>query len=245
MTKLHELIAVEPDLKGKAQQALNEIKKALASPQLFTGEVRTYDSLYEGGETFPDEVSNPSTTVPQLLAYLGEVYGDWMDVGLQKEVTNSDTSATVDVGEITFNLPAPALLNLESKLQELRRVYDALPVLDPAETWKYDDAKEIWVSKERVTFRTKKVLRNHVKAEATEQHPAQVEVYTEDERAGTWTKVVFSGAVTAKRKRQILARIDDLYHEVKKARQRANDIEANTAEFSETLFDYIHGNGVE
>ena len=47
------------------------------------------------------------------------------------------------------------------------------------------------------TLRTKKVPRNHVKAEATEKHPAQVEVYYEDVAVGYWTTVKFSGALPA------------------------------------------------
>lgn len=43
------------------------------------------------------------------------------------------------------------------------------------------------------------VPRNHVKAEATDKHPAQVEVYHEDVPVGYWTTVKFSGALPARR----------------------------------------------
>jgi hypothetical protein len=242
MPKLHELIAVEPDLKASAIRSFKEVSHTFGSPTALVGEVRTYQPLEEGGDEFPDEITNLSTTVSDLLSQLSGQYGNWLDVAMQKEVSNSVTSADVVVdGEVLFaELPTPALLNLESKLGELRAIYAALPTLDPTERWNFDTGQGCYVSEPRVTFRTQKVLRNHVKAEATPEHPAQVEVYTEDERVGRWTKIVRSGMVTVVQKRQMLSRIDRLAQAVKKARQRANDVEANVDEYAATLFDYIN-----
>ena len=57
-----------------------------------------------------------------------------------------------------------------------------------------DVSTDSWKTEPVQTYRTKRVPRNHVKAEATEKHPAQVEVYYEDVTIGYWTTVKFSGS---------------------------------------------------
>lgn len=246
MTKLHEIIAVEPELKGDAQKALAQLRGILEHPQTFQGEIRTYEPLEENGEPFPSEVDAISTTIPEVLDLLRGAYGAWIDVTLQKECSNTTTEADVVVdGKVIFSkLPAPALLNLESRLEELRGFYATLPTLDVTKSWKFSEADEIFVSDPITTYRTKKLLRNHVKSEATDKFPAQVDVYTEDARVGTWTKVLRSGAITLKSKRQMLARLETLLRAVKQARQRANDTEATLDAFSEKIFSYINDGAV-
>ena len=50
-------------------------------------------------------------------------------------------------------------------------------MLDASETWNFDSSSDPWATEPVQTVKTKKLPRNHVKAEATEKHPAQVEVY--------------------------------------------------------------------
>ena len=64
-----------------------------------------------------------------------------------------------------------------------------------------------------------------MKAEATEKHPAQVEVYYEDVVVGHWRTVKFSGALPASRVKELLERVDKLQQAVKFAREEANDSE--------------------
>lgn len=242
MAKLHELLAVENDLRKAANSAIQEVKARLANRSILVGQTRRYSPLVEGGETFPNEDTNLNTTISEQLEILQQQYGSFMDVSLQKEVSNLGTSANVVVdGKILFdNLPSTALLNLEAKLIELRSVYANIPTLDPAERWEYDEGQGHYVSSERETHRTKKIHRNHTLYDATDKHPAQVQVYTEDERVGTWTTVIHSGMITQTDKRQRLSRIDRLIHEVKKARQRANDITADEKTYAAQVFNYIN-----
>jgi len=242
-TQLHELIAVEPDLKSRANQDRATYQGVLNHPQNFIGEVRVYRPLEEGGETFPDEVTNITELTEDVVENFNESYGSWLDVTVQKEITNAHALADVVVdGEVIFkNLPAPALLNLEARLSEIKEFYKSLPVLDLTETWTYDSNTNVWLSAPRKTFRAKKLYRNHVKAEATKEHPAQVEVYTEDVRVGEWTKIVRSSAITSSEKKEILHRIDDLALAVKRARQRANTVLAETPKIAAPLFEYING----
>lgn len=242
MTKLHELIAVESDLKSKALSEAQTAKEIFGASSGMIGEIRVYQPLVEGDETFPDEVTNLVTTVDEVLGLVRGSFGSWMDVALTKEVQNTQTNADVIVDGIDLfvGLPAPALLNLESKLAEIKKVYSLIPTLDPTEVWEYSEGQEKFISEPRMTFRTKKVPKNHVLAEATKEHPAQVEVFTEDVRVGTWTKTVQCGMVSQSAKRRMLARIDKLLRAVKQARQRANSLEIEQGKFADALFEYIN-----
>jgi hypothetical protein len=79
------------------------------------------------------------------------------------------------------------------------------------------------------------------KAEATEQHPAQVEVYYEDVIVGYWRTVKFSGALPAERVNELLSRVEKLQEAVKYAREEANNIEADEQKVGERVFSYIFG----
>ncbi|MET0415581.1 MAG: hypothetical protein ABW022_06130, partial [Actinoplanes sp.] len=116
-----------------------------------------------------------------------------------------------------------------------------LPVLDAAESWQRDDSTDSWRTEPVRTNRTKKVPRNHVKAEATEKHPAQVEVYYEDVTVGYWTTVKFSGALPAKRVNEILDRVLALQTAVKFAREEANNTEAVDQKVGAAVFGYLFG----
>jgi hypothetical protein len=91
------------------------------------------------------------------------------------------------------------------------------------------------------TARTKKIPRNHVKAEATEKHPAQVEVYHEDVVVGYWKTVKFSGALPAKRMNELLDRLERLQKAVKFAREEANNQTAEEQKIGRTVLGYIFG----
>lgn len=244
MGKLHELLAVDSDLKAEAQRTLSQTADLFSkgSGQL-AGQVRHYTPLEDGGEPFADEVAELATTVKAELDKVSSAVAAWVDAAVQKEVTNQKTQADVEVDgkKILTGLPATALLNLESKLAEIRALYAAIPTNDPAERWKWDEQQGRFVSETRDTYRTKKVMRNHVLADATKEHPAQVQVYNEDIRVGTWQTTKFSGMLTPIEKQQRMARIDTLLRAVKQARERANNIDVVSTHVGKTIFDYING----
>lgn len=245
MGKLHELLAVEPDLKSEAQRLASKVKALFTEGKgRLIGQIRTYQPLEEGSEDFADEVAELAATVDNELLDWEVAFSGWLDAAIQKEVTNQETTAdvTMDDGIALFkNMPATALLNLEAKLTEIRQVFKAIPTNDPTESWSRDADLGCFVSRPRTTYKTKKILRNHVKAEATKEHPAQVEVYTEDVRVGTWTTIIHSGMLTPVEKQNRLTRIDLLARAVKQARQRANSIEITDVHLGKKLFAYIYG----
>jgi len=132
------------------------------------------------------------------------------------------------------------VLFLEKQLVDLHTFGKKLPVLDAAESWRRDEVRRPAGATEPVhTIRTKKVPRNHVKAEATDKHPAQVEVYYEDIPVGTWRTVKFSGALPAARVNELLGRVEKLQQAVKFAREEANDTEVTEQKVGERVFKYL------
>ncbi len=243
MSKLHELIAVEPDLKLEATRVSGEVSNLFANGTgRLIGQVRKYRSLTDEGEQLPTEVVELGTTVKDEFTKLEDAYSRWLDVTVQKEVTNGHTTADVMVDNVVVlkALPAPALLNLEAKLAALRAVYAATPTNDPSERWDYDAQQNVYVSQPRDAYRTKKVPRVIVKYPATVEHPAQTEMYVEDVREGVWTTTKRSGMLTPVEKRTLLERVDSLLRAVKTARQRANDTDIVPVTVAKAIFAYLH-----
>lgn len=243
MGKLHELLAVETDLANKARSVMSETVKRFGDIANYVGQRRNYAPLVDDGQPFPPEDKELPRTVNDDLNQVFYSFGRWVDASIQKEVTNQDTLANVEVDDVVIlaDLPATALLNLESKLADLGKVLKAIPVNDLAYRWAWDEDVGGYVSSPRVTFRTEKAMKTHVQYEATKEHPAQVQTYAEDNRVGEWTTVIHSGAVSASDKRGLIERWETLILAIKIARQRANDIEASTANVSDKIIKYLRG----
>lgn len=240
--KLHELLAVEPDLRSDATRVLKEVASLFRdAPERLFGTFKSYFALLEGGEDFADESNEMTSTVAEELDLVAAAWSKYVDAALQKEATNQGAEATLSIGNISITLPATGLLNLESRLQEFKTVYATIPTLDPKEAWKWNKDEGCYVSANRTAYKTAKVPTVIEAAPATEEHPAQVHIYNVDKRVGYWESKVFSGMLTKEDKRLKLARIDILLRTVKKARQRANDVEVAPVELADQLVDFING----
>ncbi len=243
--KLHELLAVEASLKGQADSVVKETMTNFTKKQhLFTGKTRKYQPVDDDGEKFPEESVEMATTVPDRLKYTFDALIPALDVTFQKEVTNTEAVADVEVnGEVLFkDMPATALLTLESELKKLRQLLLKAPTLEPGKGWTKEQAVvNTWKSKEIVTVKTKKVEDFKVIVQPTEKHPAHVEKITEDKTVGHWHTTDISGEITSNDKHEMLARLDNLAREVKRARARANQVTASKRKIGKTLLDFIKG----
>ena len=241
MSELHQLLAVEPELKAAVARESQRIDKLFKDGAVrLAGVVKVYTPIDEGGETLPSEVVPLATAVEDELEFLRDVYIDWIDVAMQKETTNQTAHGSFPLPNFDFSLPATALLNLEGKLAEIRKIYAAIPTLDPTKVWGWSEADDVFESEPDIRYRTKKLMRSHVAYEATPEHPAQVETYMEDVRIGYTTSITQSGAITKALKRDYLERIDELIKQVKNARQKANTAEVVDVHIGNAIFDYIH-----
>ncbi|MEV5828067.1 hypothetical protein AB0L25_21180 [Spirillospora sp. NPDC052242] len=242
-TRLNQIIAVEKGVKSKSVQDLAAAQQAVQKAPLLSGISRTYQPKDEEGEQFPAESTRVQVKVDDVLRDVTGSLTRLFDVTATKDWANCDARADVAVDGTTIlrDVPVSYLLFLEKQLKELHGFVRRLPVLDAAETWVFDPSTDVWRTEPVRTVKTKKVPRNHVKAEATENHPAQVEVYYEDVTIGHWTTVKFSGALPARRVNELLGRIERLQDAVKFAREEANGADVTDRRVGEAVFGYLFG----
>lgn len=238
---LNKLIAIESGVKSKAKRTETDLYHRLQKTALLNGITRTYQPKDEDGDKLPSETTLVQVKTEEVLKELGAELTRLFDVTLTKEVGNSQAKADVVVDGKTLlkQVPVTYLLFLEKQLVDINTFVSKLPTLDPASEWNYDDNNDVWLTAPVQTVRTKKVPRNWVKSEATEKHPAQVEIFHEDVIVGTWTKVDSSGAIPAKRKTELLSRVEKLTTAVKFAREEANSLMVEDQYAGEKVFNYL------
>ncbi|MDT0264840.1 hypothetical protein RM844_00895 [Streptomyces sp. DSM 44915] len=243
MAKLNQIIAVEKGVKSKSYQDITAAHHQVQKPALLAGISRTYQPKDEEGEQLPPESTRVQVKAETVLREMAASLTRLFDVTATKDWANCAARAdvVVDGRTIVPDVPVSYLLFLEKQLTDLHTFVKKLPVLDGAETWTLDPSTDWWKTDPVRTIRTKKVPRNHVKAEATEKHPAQVEVYYEDVAIGYWTTVKFSGSLSARQVNELLERVEKLQTAVKYAREEANSAEVEDRRVGEAVFGYLLG----
>ncbi|MFD3823627.1 hypothetical protein [Streptomyces sp. NPDC058625] len=243
MTRLNQIIAVEKGVKSKAVQDVNGAHQKVQKPALLAGISRTYQPKDEEGEQLPPESTRVQVQGEDVLREMAASLTRLFDVTATKDRANCTARAdvTVEGRTVLAEVPVGYLLFLEKQLTELHTFVRKLPTLDAAESWSHDPSTDWWKTDPVRTIRTKKVPRNHVKAEATEKHPAQVEVYYEDVPIGYWTTVKFSGALPARRVNELVERVEKLQQAVKFAREEANATEVTDQRAGDAVFGYLFG----
>lgn len=250
-TKLHEVIAVENDRKKTFQRMVIETGHTLHSkPQHFTGHIRKYESIMDNDETFDPEESHVVTCVPDKLKHFEKSAVSMLDIILSKETSNIKAAADIVIKEegiepivIAENVPVQALVQFENQLVIMRdKVYNLIPTLDPKNNWLPDDqrGKGFYKTSDTRKRKTAKVESFVTVAEPTEHHPAQVRAVTKDVQTGNWVETSFSGMMSPANKSELLDRIGKLIEAVKKARARANAINAEKCKVASKIFKYIN-----
>lgn len=249
MPKLHEIIAVDSGLKAAAGKINEESIRTFGKrDEHFVGQVRSIRFFAEEDQKLnTEDTKEMITTVPDRLLYGVTTNVRALDAYYQKEATNQTTKADliVDGKVIAKDVPGTFLLGLETKLAELRTVYEAIPTLAPGPTWIADldrrKAGGVYRSANPdETFRSKKSVRGVELSPATQHHPAQVQAVTEDMMVAKITVQHWSGMMTSAQKSDLLARIDALLRGAKSARQRANNTDVVPGKIGADLFKFIH-----
>jgi len=243
VAKLNQIIAVEKGVKSKSFSELTDAHHQLLKPALLSGISRTYQPKDDEGEQLPPESTKVQVKAEEVLHKTSVTLTRLFDVTATKDWANCVAKADVSVdGRVLVkDVPVTYLLFLEKQLTDLHTFVKKLPVLDAAESWAQDASSDSWKTDPVQTYRTKRVPRNHVKAEATEKHPAQVEVYYEDVTIGYWTTVKFSGALPARRVNELLDRVEKLQQAVKFAREEANGTEVADQQVGDAVFGFLFG----
>lgn len=241
MPKLNQIIAIEKSIKSQTMRELTDAHQTLQKPALLSGIARTYRPLDDDGEQYPPESTRVQIKAEQVIDQTSDILSKLFDITATKDWANGEAVADVVVeGEtILEKVPVTYLLFLEKQLTDLHTFIKKLPVLDAAETWAFDESQDVWATEPIQTTKTKKIPRNHVKAEATKEHPAQVEVYYEDVIVGYWRTVKYSGAMPATRVSTLLNRVRALQEAVKFAREEANNLEVDNQSVGEKVFEYL------
>lgn len=245
MTKLNQILAIEPGVRNQTSRIETDLYHALDKKPLFQGLSRTYTPKDEDGDRLPPESTPVQIKSGDVITELTGALTRLIDLTATKDTTNTVAKGDIVVEGQTFatDVPVPTLLFLEKELEKLAAFIKRLPILDPAQTWNYDPNRGHYVAEPVQTVRTKKTPKNWVKAEATQQHPAQVEVFFEDLIVGTWEKIDFSGALPADEVGKIGLRLEKLRTAVKFAREAANATEVADVTMGAGLLNYLFEGG--
>lgn len=239
--KLNQILAIEKGVKSSSYNALTTLDKKAQKAALYEGRARTYKPLDDEGEVFPSENQKVQLRSKDVLKQIQSTLSEYFDIVFTKDMANLEAHADVVVDGKTLlqRVPVTYLLFLEKQITDLRTMIGRMPVLDPSEAWVWDDGQSAFRTDALRSAKTKKVPRNHVKAEATEHHPAQVEVYHEDTVVGYWTNIKYSGALSQTRKDQLMERTEKLLKAVKMAREEANSTKVDSSYAAYSLFGFI------
>ncbi|HRZ18463.1 MAG TPA: hypothetical protein P5136_00160 [Methanofastidiosum sp.] len=239
--KLNQFIAIANGEKSRKQKNLTALYHTLQKADLFAGMSRKYTPIDAEGETLPDEVKRLQATVPSIIKEGVALCENMFNVVAAQDLGNCNAKAdvVVDGKTILEKVPVTHLLFLEKQLTDLLTFVTHFPTLDPSEDWKFDDKAMYYVSIPRGNIRTKKVSKVLIKYEATKEHPAQTEVYTDDVKIGEYETVRFSGCVSNKDKELFLEKIRKLDKAVKLAREEANSIDVEESDLGTKVLDYI------
>jgi hypothetical protein len=234
---------VEKGVKSRSFAELTASHHTLQKQAALSGISRTYQPKDEEGERLPPESTRVQVKAEEVIRETSRILTKLFDVTATKDWANCTARAdvVVDGRTILAEVPVTYLLFLEKQLVDLHTFIRKLPVLDAAESWSYDSSADCFATEPVQTLRTRKVPRNHVKAEATEKHPAQVEVYHEDVTVGYWRTVKFSGALPASRVNELIDRVEKLQAAVKFAREDANGTEVEDRKVGERVLGYLFG----
>lgn len=245
MAKLHEVLAVEPDIEGAFKKVLAEtIDLFTRKPAHLTAFIKKLDMFEETGVEYPEERLAMVTTVPERLEYFFKFFSNFLDIKFQKEATNQNAKADIVVDGTTIkkDVPATYLLALETILKNLRPALEAIPTLQPGIDWDLDDKEGEGVYKAKYPvkkMKTAKTFEHKILVGPTDKHPAQVEKWEETKNVGTYITDTWSGMISSAEKSAFLLRLDKLIQEVKKARQRANTTEVVKSTVGQEIENYL------
>jgi hypothetical protein len=241
MARLNQVIGVEKGVKGQAQALVASLVRIVGKPGLFDGFTKTYQKRDEDTEDAPPQAQRVQHRVPHILQQLAEGLTELFDVTATKDYGNCAAKADLSVDGVTLlhEVPATYLLFLDKQLGELHAFAKSLPVLDQAEEWKWDEHREIFFTDAITTSRTKKTAKPIVLYEATDRHPAQTQLITEDVYVGDWKLVKQSGAVPDSIRRNLVRRVEKLQRAVKYAREQANMTDAVPVKAGEAVLGWL------
>jgi hypothetical protein len=246
MGKLNQVIAVEKGVKSRAFSAISDLNKIAKKPDLFYGFSKVYIPKNEEDELLPGERKLVQFNVPDVLDNAATALSELIDITARKDYTNCSAFADVviDGKVIVSQAPVTFLLFLEKQLTDFHTLACNIPVLDDADEWSYDENASLYRTAPAQTYRTKKTQKPLVLFPATDKHPAQCQIITEDVVVGSYNTTKQSGAIPKQDKADIIERTEKLLMAVKQAREAANmQDEEEIVMPSAAIFSYLLDDG--
>ena len=242
--KLNQVTAIVKGEKSKMEAVKTKVHHMLLKDVLLKGVSKKYQPFSEDpltGEEPSFETKNVQFTVAKGIKEIVDSWKTGLNLVATQDKGNCAALASIKIGStvIAEAVPVTHLIYLEKQMIDLGTFLAKLPELDPGDEWEYDTKAGAYKSSEKITYKTKKAFKNHVKAEATDKHPAQVETYTEDIPIGKYIKYDFSGNIHKADKEKLLNKIEEMKTAVKLAREEANSIEVTKSDIGDKVLGYI------
>lgn len=251
MAKLHELLAVESNLRSQAETCRADLKNTFEKKtHHFEKKIVTFTPNTENAQPKVESQLALQTSVVSELGCIGEKISKSIDAGHRIDVANTTASAdlVLDDGTVLLEkVPATSLLRLEHRFLELRDLIQAIPTFDPARGFEPDLTQasdgSIWKARDKESVRTEKQFKSVIMVPPTDKHPAQVKELMVDAPNGTVVTQEWSSLITVAAKGDMLDRCEEMLRAVKKARSRAADVEfsAKGNAIADTLLNRVLG----
>lgn len=243
MPKLCEIIALVAGRKTEAQKTLTELHRLTGRPELFQGLSRSYKPRDEAdSETLAPENKTIQARSSDVLRSLEKTMANIYDLIATQDYGNTQARADVvteDGITVLSDVPVTTLLYLEKQLDDLKKFYASMPVLDPAIEWTRDATSNVYKTVSK-THRAKRDKVPLVLYEATDKHPAQVQIIEKESIVGDWTKVDMCTALTIQDKETLINRVSALRDAVVLAREKANQTKVDNRKAGESIFKFLH-----
>lgn len=240
--KLCQLLAVESSEKAQVTKTVTEIYKKFDKPTLFNGRNRSFTPLEDGQTTYPSESEIVQERAEKSLTDAVAAWIGKLDATLSKDTGNTTAKADVVLENgtvIAADVPAPYLVWLEKELTDVHTFISKIPVLDPSVRWTLNAATGLYEADTLETIKTKKMQKALVLYPATEKHPAQTQLITEDVAEGYWKTARLSGGMPEVQRDILLNRARMILKAVKSALHLANASEVEERAIGKSIFDYI------
>lgn len=245
-TKLHELLAVKENVDNQAKQCRTDLATTFEKKRhLFEETKKTYTPDGENQKPVTEEQKDIQTTVSKEIEWISRILAKAIDVNYQIDLANTMAKADVmvDGTALLKDVPATNLLLLAKRLQEIKALVDVIPTLDPAKGFRPDGdkGKGIYKAREIHKARTKKENSVLVLYPATDKHPAQTQLVSEDKKIGVIQELEWSAMITPAMKSDILERLETLIRAVKRAQAKANETQLDVTGnvIGESVLEYI------
>jgi hypothetical protein len=242
---LHEILAAEKGVRQKTNKDGAEACHNLQRPQPLVGVIKVYTPNAEDGQKLPGQHDIVQVRVPDEIARFTTAIASLVDILATKELGNTVAKADLvlpDGTVIAKGVPATTLLMLEKQVDDLAAFIGKLPTLPTDAVWTEDTARSgrgVWATVPVTSTRQEKVPTNHVKAAATDKHPAQVDVIYVDQIVGTWETTRLCGALPIGEVRALKERVGALAVAVKQARTRANETQVEPVALGAKLMSWV------